>query len=495
MDKLYFLIDTNIFIQIEDQAIIKDSFNKFHRLCIENSAVILIHSLSREEIRKDKNSERKKAILSKIDKYTKLKNPPLADEQEISHLFGLVEKENDKTDCQFLYALYKHAVSFLVTEDIGIHKKAQKISLKQKVLTVNQANNMLERLFPKQNDFSFPTIQNLHLYNINFEDNIFDNLKEDYSSFQTWWEKCSTEQVQAWIVQSLNKLESICIYKEAKEEDYTNYNLPKKSLKLATFKVDESHRGKKLGELMLKQAFFYAIQNNFKACWITVFPKHKVLIDFIKDFGFEKVGKTNLKDKKTNEPELIFQKSFFKTKNCKLKSLNFHIKYFPVYDDSNNIGKHLIPIQEKYHNILFPEKKEQLSLFHTQEIQGNTIKKVYLCHASTTQLKSGDLLFFYVSSPIQAISSIGIIESVFRSNELFKVVSHIGKRSVYSFSEIEEMTKQKVLVIEFRFIKHLTKNIKLQELKKKKIITAHPQSIQILKNYEKFKNILSDLEN
>ena len=491
MDKLYFLIDTNIFIQIEDQTIIKDSFNKFHRLCIENSAVILTHPLSQEEIGKDRNSKRKKTILSKVDKYTKLENPPLANKQEISHLFGIIEKENDKNDCQFLYALYKHAVSFLVTEDIGIHKKAQKISLKQKVLTVSQANNMLERLFPKQNDFSFPTIQSSYLYNINFEDNIFDNLKEDYLSFQTWWRKCSTEQVQAWIVKSSNKLESICIYKEAKEEDYTTYNLPKKSLKLATFKVDESHRGRKLGELMLKQAFFYTIQNDFKACWMTVFPKHKILIDFIKDFGFEEVGKTNLKDKKTNELELVFQKIFFKTKDCKLKSLNFHIKYFPFYDDSKNIGKYLIPIQEKYHNILFPEKKEQLSLFHTQEIPGNTIKKVYLCHSSTTQLKTGDLLFFYISSPIQAIASIGIIESVFRSDELFKIVSHIGKRSVYSFSEIEEMTKQKVLVIEFRFIKHLTKNITLQKLKEKKIITAHPQSIQVLKNYKEFKNFLT----
>ena len=140
-----------------------------------------------------------------------------------------------------------------------------------------------------------------------------------------------------------------------------------------------------------------------------------------------------------------------------------------------------------------PEKKEQLSFLTDKGIPGNTIKKVYLCHAPTKQLKRSDLLFFYVSSPIQAISSIGIVESVFRSNELLKVVSCIGKRSVYSFTEIEDMTKQTVLVIEFRFIKHLKKSIIFKELKEEKIIKAPPQSIQNLKNYEVLKNICSDL--
>ena len=235
-----FLIDTNIFIQIEDQRIINDSFTRFCRLCNESSSRIFIHPLLKQEIEKDKNIERKQTILSKIDRYSKLDDPPLANDKEIFDLFGAINKENDKIDCQILYALYKNAFSFLITEDIGIHKKAKKISLKQKVLTINQANNMLERLFPK-NDFSFPSIQNLYLYNIDVEDSIFDDLKRDYKGFQEWFKKCSEKHEEAWVVKSFNsdKLEALCIYKEAKEEDYIKHNLPKKSLKLATFKVDE----------------------------------------------------------------------------------------------------------------------------------------------------------------------------------------------------------------------------------------------------------------
>ncbi len=493
MDKISFLIDTNIFIQLEDNTIISGSFNKFHRLCNENSAVIYTHPLSKTEIEKDKNPSRREVILNKVGKYTHIPDPPLADEQEIKKLFGEVKKENDRTDCQFLYALYKNSVSFLVTEDLGIHQRVKTKPLKQKVLTVNQANDMLDRLFPEQIEISFPKIENSYLYNIKLEDNIFDNLKKDYPDFQVWWQKCSQKQVQAWIVKTLNKLEAICIYKEAKEEDYTNYNLLKKSLKLATFKVDEFYRGKKLGELMLKQAFLYAVENQFKACWMTVFPKHKILIDLIKDFGFYEVGETDRIDKELNKKELVFQKSFFKPKTCNLKGLDFHIKYSPYYDDNENIEKYIIPIQKKYYEILFPENREQLPLLPDQDIPGNTIKKVYLCHASIQKLKRSDLLFFYVSSPIQAISSIGIVESVFRSNELFKIVSQIGKRSVYSFKEIKKMTTQEVLVIEFRFIKHLKENITLNKLKQEQIIQAPPQSIQIFKNYKAYKNIYSNL--
>ncbi|MBC6416120.1 MAG: GNAT family N-acetyltransferase [Bdellovibrionales bacterium] len=488
MADISFLIDTNVFIQLEDNKIISDSFNTFHKVCLQNPAItVYIHPLSKKELEKDKNIERKQTNLSKINKYSMIQEPPIADENQIKDLFGNITNENDKVDCQLLYVLKKHVISFLVTEDNRIHqrasriliKKAQGISLKKQVLTVNQANNMLETLFPKEIDISLPNIQHNYLYNIEVEDTIFNSLKKDYPDFLDWWKRCSEEKVKSWNIQASGKIQAICIYKNTKEE---YYKLSKKSLKLSTFKVDQFFRGKKLGELMLKQAFLYAVKNKYQSCWMTVFPKHKVLIDFIKDFGFKKIDETERK-------ELVFQKLFFKPSNCQLSSLKFHIQYSPLYDDSKDVGKYIIPIQEKYYDVLFPEKKEQLSFTNYDEpkVPGNTIKKVYLCHAQTNQLKCGDLLFFYVSYPIQAITSIGIIESVFRSDKLPEVVSYIGKRSVYSFSKIKEMTKKKLLVIEFRLIKHLKNYIPFKKLTEKKIVNGVPQSIQKIKNYKEFK--------
>ena len=77
--------------------------------------------------------------------------------------------------------------------------------------------------------------------------------------------------------------------------------------------------------------------------------------------------------------------------------------------------------------------------------------------------------------------------SWFRNNRT--IFRFSGSYSHHPFSEIEKMTKRIVLVIEFRFIKHLMKGITLQKLKKEKIIKAPPQSIQNLKNYENLKQI------
>ena len=276
MSNIYFLIDTNIFIQLEDNNIIKDSFAKFHRLCNENSVTICIHKSSKEDIEKDNNQDRKNNSLSKVKKYKLLENPPLIGKNKLEQLFGKIKDSNDEIDCQLLFALKKESVSFLVTEDIGIHKRAKNSKLKDMVLTINQANNMLDQLFPQKIEISLPKIENPHIYNIESNDVLFDSLKEDYPDFEDWFSKCSKAQVKAWVIKKAennHKLQSICIYKEAKDEDYLSYNLPKKSLKLATFKVDESYRGKKLGELILKQAFLYAMKNNYKSCWMTVFPK------------------------------------------------------------------------------------------------------------------------------------------------------------------------------------------------------------------------------
>ena len=480
MDKIFCLIDTNIFINLEDNQVVQDSFAKFHNLCNKNPVVIYIHPLSQKEIQKDKNQNRRKNALSKIKKYELFDAPPLSSKNELEGLFGKIKKSNDEIDCQLLYAVYKNAIFFLVTEDQNIHKKSKKANIKDRVLTVNQANNMLDRLFPTPKEISLPKIEECLVYNINREDKIFDSLRDEYEGFDKWLTTCSREQVKSWIIKNPSKkLEAICIYKEANNEDYGLYNLPEKSLKLATFKVDEYYRGKKLGELMLKKAFIYAVENQFKACWMTVFPRHEILIDFIKDFGFFKIGETERIDKETNKKELVFRKNLAKPKKTKLTGLDFHIRYSPFYDDRKNIGKYVVPIQEKYHKILFPEYEtlsppDQMSFkwinYSEKEIPGNTIKKVYLCHSPTRQLKQSDLLFFYVSSPIQALRSIGIIESVFRSDDLKKVVSSIGKRSVYNFSEIKEMTKKGVLVIEFRFVTHLGQKISIQDLKNEGII-------------------------
>jgi hypothetical protein len=58
----------------------------------------------------------------------------------------------------------------------------------------------------------------------------------------------------------------------------------------------------------------------------------------------------------------------------------------------------------------------------------------------------------------------GIVESVFFSNNVDDVFSRIAKRTVYSYDELREITNKKTLVILFRFIS-LNREISNKDIK------------------------------
>jgi hypothetical protein len=58
----------------------------------------------------------------------------------------------------------------------------------------------------------------------------------------------------------------------------------------------------------------------------------------------------------------------------------------------------------------------------------------------------------------------GIVESVFFSDNVDDVFSRIAKRTVYSYDELREITNKKTLVILFRFIS-LNREISNKDIK------------------------------
>lgn len=67
---------------------------------------------------------------------------------------------------------------------------------------------------------------------------------------------------------------------EKEDEDYSNFEIPfkkDKRVKISTFKVVDN--GKAIGEILLKIVFDYALANNVQEIYITIFDKHKRLID------------------------------------------------------------------------------------------------------------------------------------------------------------------------------------------------------------------------
>lgn len=79
---------------------------------------ILIHPSSYEEINRDRNEERKKIVLSKIQTYQVLdKAPDPQQDLDFIRIVGAPSTRNAEIDNRILYSVYKNAVNFLITED------------------------------------------------------------------------------------------------------------------------------------------------------------------------------------------------------------------------------------------------------------------------------------------------------------------------------------------------------------------------------------------
>lgn len=150
-------------------------------------------------------------------------------------------------------------------------------------------------------------------------------------------------------------------------------------------------------------------------------------------------------------------------------TLDSLIKYYPYFKEDAEVGKFIIPIQPKYHEDLFPDFSNMKgSLFEKDQslysCQGNTIKKAYLSHSKIQTINKGDIVLFYRSHDRKSIQCMGIVESVFFSDNVDDVFTRIAKRTVYSYDELREITNKKTLVILFRFIS-LNKEITTKVIK------------------------------
>ena len=279
-----FLIDTNIIIQFEDVGEnnqIKPLFSQLHSLFIKHGLKHFYHPSSENDFEADQKEARKVQNLSRLRKYPKLESPPTLEKDELELAFGGITKSNDLIDCQILYAIKRNCVTFLVSEDNGIRKRARNAGLEDRVLNCSEAINLLLKNYEKK-IIEHPRIRNEYCYNLDLEDPIFNSLREDYNGFDKWFHnKCCQTQRMSWIIESEKKIAGICIYNQ---EDYKD--LPSPGIKLCTFKISNSHEGRKFGELLLKVAFNHATNNGIKTIWVTTYSKQEKLINFLKDFGF-----------------------------------------------------------------------------------------------------------------------------------------------------------------------------------------------------------------
>lgn len=477
------LLDTNIVIPLEDTSKILDSsFAELRKLSAEQSHCLYIHPMQLEDINRDKNQERRKIVLSRLKQYSQIENPPILSNQECNELGLSQSNDNDKVDNNVLFALYRGAVHLLVTNDEGIHRKASKIGLQDKVYRLEQFLLLLRRYTTVPFSFDYTGVKERFLYEIDKNQPFFESLRQSYDGFDKWFQKCATDKRKCWCIEDgTGNIVAVCIYKHEQDAQLTDNGevIPGRILKLCTFKVDIKARGKKLGERLLYIAFDYCVKNKLDWVYLHTFgEEQKTLVGLCLDYGFYCLGKYKQDDVYIKPMKLMDD-------DC--GSLDSLIRYYPYFKDNESVQKFIIPIRPQYHEDLFPDFSSMKgSLFEKDQslysCQGNTIKKAYLCHSKIKTIRKGDIILFYRSKDRKSIQCMGIVEDVLFSENINEVFPTIAKRTVYSYSDLLKILEKKTLVILFRYIA-LDKEISYQQIAKAKV-EGYIQSIRKIDNQQ-----------
>lgn len=348
-----FLIDTNILIPLEPTSISDlggntDLAAKFLKLCLKSGKEIYLHPAIQEDFKRDKKDDRRELRKTLIKKYSLLTSPPPSTILDGEKIPTAEEGTNDWVDNQLLATLQGGLVHYLVTEDIGIHRKAKRIALEGKVLLLDDAIQILKDLFDTSPQPP-PSVAEKFVYELDAKDTIFNSLRDDYDGFDAWLEKCRTEHRKAYIVETVDQnIAGLSIYKQ---EEFCPDGTKGKVLKLCTFKVSENHGGNKVGELLLKQVFQHASKNNYEYIYFTAYPKQEQLIEFAQGFGFQRI--TN----KESSTEIALCKilKYTSMEISSLSPLEFNIRYGPGITTFSSNQSFIVPIQPKYTAVLFPE--------------------------------------------------------------------------------------------------------------------------------------------
>ncbi len=445
MNPQSYLIDTNVVIDLEGNHAVKPVFANFQKLASKHKVDVFVHETAKDDIARDKDASRRAISLSKIEKFQTLDKVKELTPEELQESFGFLQKDNDIVDATLLHALSRGVVDFLVTEDQGLHRRAENYApeLARKVLFIEEAVDRLRATYESK-DTAVKYIEEVLAHSIPPTDPIFDSLREGYPGFDDWWQKCVRERRECWVVYEYNFLAGLIVRKDETSDNTDAQTKAKKILKICTFKVGTESRGIKLGELLLKQAFWYAQINDYDLAYVTMYPAQVALINLLEYYGF---NNTYTKD----DGELVYEKRFSRDPLILTDDNPDYFKAarenYPRFSVQEPIEAFGIPIKEPYHDVLFPDLKQdsQLDLFGiVTQLQrpGNTIQKVYLSRSPSNLGCTGSLLFFYKgkseSPPSQAMTVIGVFENFKLATSTQELMQLCDGRSVYSKKQLQD---------------------------------------------------------
>ena len=480
------LLDTNMFIYILDHHVLDPKVEKLTRMLLDSEEYkIVIHPKTVFEAQKIKDRDLKEIFTSKLRMYTPIDDPPIPTKMFIELVKAT--SDNDKIDCEMLYAVKQNCVSYFITNDIQLKKKSSRIGLNDRVLNIDEA---LEKFKPKKEEnIEIPVfIKEDYLRNIELEDPFFDSLREDYNGFDNWFKGKQEKGEKAFVIRNQNRqVTSFLMLKEeaADDDDVTLLKklLNVKRLKISTLKVTD--KGKRIGETFIKIMTRVAMQKGDGIIYVTIFPKQEQLISQLSEYGF----------KLYTEKTTINAKGQVLKENVYVKDME-EANYYPniEYTDQRIF---LVPIKPEFNKLLFPESEINPQLTF-DDLGGNitsanAIKKAYICNSNTKQIRAGDLLFFYSTRENMRLTAIGVVDAIYNSFDDFEEIKKlVKKRTAYTEEQLQEVAKQDSLVILFKHYLTFEKEITYKDLLNMKIVSGVIQQIQKIDSGKMIKIIEKD---
>jgi rRNA-processing protein FCF1 len=472
------LLDTNILIYREDDRILDKSVQELMRAL--STTQVLVHPASLRDLAGDTDEDRKKVVLSKIAAYPQLDHSPdyLIDQRFLNQVGS--SSASEEVDNSILYAVFRNAVDFLITEDRGIHKKARHLGIPDRVLLIADAVLLFGSGTTESKLVHPPALKQVPMHNLDFGDPIFESLRQEYVEFDEWLKKRARDGSPCWVYHKEDgEIGALLAYKGEEEPIDCQPPLPKMPrLKIRLFKVTQL--GQRIGELLVKLSIDYARKKGLDEVYLSHFvtAPEDHLVQLISNYGFTDVGRNR-------RGEMIFLKKLVATQDeCKdLGPLEIARTYFPSFCDGPEIRKFIVPILPQYHQRLFTDFPGRQTTIpeHSGEfiIEGNTIRKAYVCHALTKRIRSGDIVCFYRSKDWRKITHVGVVEEVHRvpAGDIDAIWRLVAKRTAYSQAQIMDTSKKDSLVILFMQHFFLPRQIAFKDLGRLGGTTKAPQSI------------------
>ena len=472
-----FLIDSNVMMTLEPHIAVApsepyDLASRFVRLVHRHGHRIAVHAATRDDVLRDHDPRRRAHRLQVLQKYEVLEAIPVS--ERFAEAFP-VGSENDRVDFAMASALDAHAAHFLVTEDKALRRRVLRIApeIGSKVVALADAVEFLDALHPEPKAPP-PLVERRFCYQLSLSDPIFDTLRAEYDGFDRWFEKCQLEQREAFVILGEDgNLAGICVLKDEDDDDYA---LPRCRTKLCTLKVAEPYRGERLGELLVKAALDDAIERLRSSIYVTVFAQHEELIGLLNDLGF--VGW----EQRTTLDEQILVRGLAPPSGRESQYEPFELnRLFGPRVLDLAAPMHVVPIQPRWEDRLFPEGRIQLKLLDSYPACGNGLRKAYLSRAASRQVQRGDILLFYRSEDEQAVRFVCVVESTLVSNDWADIAQFVGTRTVYSEEEIRDiagMATSSVLALLMRQSRFIEPGWAIKQLVSNHVVSRAPQSIQ-----------------